>query len=163
MNSQYKSDEKILKDILKKNVRCNRDDERLQVNIYYQNRKTHQLVMKNSPTVSKQSNRTNVVYKFICPHEDCRPRNNYYVGATTTTLTRRLTMHIQEQTGPVEHWLVKHRQKPLHKLLKENTDIIDSTNDHYRLFIKEVMHITRLKPPLNIQLHTNISLALWGV
>ena len=163
MNSQYKTDEKILKEILRKNIKCNRDDEQLRVNIYYQNRKTRQLVMKNSPTISKQTNRTNVVYKFVCPHEDCRPRNKHYIGATTTTLSRRLTMHIQEETGPVEHWLVKHQQKPTHKHLKENTEIIDTANDHYRLFIKEAIHITRHKPPLNIQLHTNISLALWGV
>ena len=163
MNSQYKTDEKILKDILKKNIKCNRDDEHIQVNIYYQNRKTRQLVMKNSPDITSQSNRTNVVYKFVCPHEDCRPRNKHYIGATTTTLSRRLTMHIQEETGPVEHWLVKHQQKPPHRLLKQNTDIIDTANDHYRLFIKEAIHITRHKPPLNIQRHTNISLALWGV
>ena len=34
MNSQYKTDEKILKDILRKNIKCNRDDEHLRVNIY---------------------------------------------------------------------------------------------------------------------------------
>ena len=163
MSSQYKTDEKVLKDIIRKNTQCNNDDESLQLNIYYQNKKTRQLLMKNSPVSIKQSNRTNVVYKFICPHEDCRPRNNYYIGATTTTLSRRLTMHIQEETGPAEHWVVKHKQKPPHKLLKDNTDIIDATTDQYRLFIKEAIYITRHKPPLNIQRQTNISLALWGV
>ena len=163
MSSQYKTDEKILKSILRKNIQCNKDDERLQVNIYYQNRKTRQLVMKNSPTTTKQSNRTSVVYKFDCPHEDCRPRNICYIGATTTTLSRRLTIHIQEETGPAEHWVAKHKHRPPHKLLKDNTNIIDTTNDHYRLFIKEAIYITRHKPPLNIQTHTNISMALWGV
>ena len=163
MNSQYTTDEKVLKDILKKNIKCNKDDDRYQINIYYQNKKTSQLVMKNSPVTIKQSNRTNIVYNLICPHEECRPRNNNYIGATTTTLSRRLTMHIQEETGPVEHWLDKHKQKPSHKLLKENTEIMDSINDHYRLFIQEAIYITRHKPPLNIQTQTNISLALWGV
>lgn len=163
MNSQYKTDEKVLKDILKKHTKCNKDDDRIQINIYYQNRKTRQLVMKNSPVTIKQSNRTNVVYNFICPHEDCRPRTNNYIGATTTTLSRRLTMHIQEETGPAEHWLVEHKQRPTHKLLKDNTEIIDTVHDHYRLFIQEAIYITRHKPPLNIQTQTNISLALWGV
>ena len=163
MNSQYKTDEKILKDILKRNIQCNQDDERLQINVYYQSKKTRQLVMTNNPSPVKQSNRTNVIYKFICPHEDCRPRDNFYIGATTTTLSRRLTMHIQEDTGPVEHWLLKHKQKPPHKLLKENTEIIDTKNDHHRLFIQEALYISRHKPPLNIQRYTHISLALWGV
>ena len=163
MNTQYQTDEKILKDIIKKNVKCNRDNERLQINIYYQNHKTRELVMKNSPTTVKQSNRTNVVYRYTCPHEDCRPRHICYVGATTTTLARRLTMHIQEHTGPAEHWLEHHKQKPTHKHLKENTEIIASTDDHRRLFIHEAIHIVRHKPTLNIQQNTNISLALWGV
>ena len=163
MNSQYKTDEKILKDILKRNITCNKDDERLQINIYYQSKKTRQLVMMNNPSSVKQSNRTNVIYKFICPHEDCRPRDNFYIGATTITLSRRLTMHIQEDTGPVEHWLLKHKQKPPHKLLKANTKVIDTKNDHYRLFIQEALYIARHKPSLNIQTHTHISLALWGV
>ena len=73
MNSQYRTDEKILRNILKKNIRCKNGNERVQLNIFYQNRKTHQLVMKNSPNTGQSSNRTNVVYKFTCPHEDCRP------------------------------------------------------------------------------------------
>ena len=163
MSSQYKTDEQILKSIVKKNTVCNKHDEQLQINIYYQSRKTRQLVMQNSPATAQESNRTNVVYKYTCPHEDCRSRDNNYVGATTTTLSRRLTMHIQEDTGPVEHWLEKHNHRPTHKHLKENTEIIATVNDHHRLFIHEAIYITRHKPPLNIQKYTNISLALWGV
>ena len=87
MNTQYKTDEKILKDILKKNVKCNNNNDRLQLNIYYQSKKTRQLVMKNNPIATKPYNRTNVVYKFSCPHEDCRPRNVYI-----TTLVRLLRL-----------------------------------------------------------------------
>ena len=163
MNTQYKTDEKILKTIIKKNVACNNDNERIQLNIYYQSRKTRDIIMKNNPVTTKDSNRTNVVYKFTCPHEDCRPHDKDYIGATTTTLSRRLTMHIQEPTGPAEHWLCKHKTKPPHKLLKENTQIIDTSTDHHRLFIKEALHINRHKPSLNIQKYTHISLALWGV
>ena len=163
MNSQYRTDEKILRNILTKNIRCKNGNERVQLNIFYQNRKTHQLVMKNSPNTGQSSNRTDIVYKLTCPHEDCRPRDTCYIGATTTTLSRRLTMHLQEKTGPVEHWLQTHQEKPTHKLLKHNTDIIDNSNDHYRLFIHEALHISRLKPTLNIQRQTHISLALWGV
>ena len=163
MNTQYKTDEKILKDIIKKNVKCNSDSEHIELRIYYQGQKTSQLVMKNNPNVTKPSNRTNVIYKFSCSHEDCRSRDAYYLGATTTTLTRRLTMHLREETGPVEHWITKHKQKPSHKTLKENTKTFDIINDHYRLFIQEALYIARYKPPLNTQQNTHISLALWGV
>ena len=163
MNTQYKTDEKILKDIIKKNVKCNSDSEHIELRIYYQGQKTSQLVMKNNPNVTKPSNRTNVIYKFSCSHEDCRSRDAYYLGATTTTLTRRLTMHLREETGPVEHWITKHKQKPSHKTLKENTKTFDIINDHYRLFIQEALYIARYKPPLNTQKNTHISLALWGV
>ena len=124
---------------------------------------TSQLVTRNNPSTTKPSNRTNVVYKFVCPHEDCRPRNICYIGATTTTLTRRLTMHLRDETGPVEHWTTKHQQRPTHKMLKENTTDIDRINDYYRLFIQEALYIARFKPPLNTQANTHISLALWGV
>ena len=163
MNTQHKTDEKILRDMLKKNITCTDDNSQVQLHIFYRNKKTSQLVMKNSPASTKTSNRTNVIYKFTCPHKDCRPCNNHYIGATTTTLSRRLTMHIQDDTGPVEHWVVTHKQKPTHKLLKDSTDIIDANSDHYRLFIQEAIYISRHKPPLNIQRYTNISLALWGV
>ena len=64
---------------LKKNVRCNNGNERLQLCTYHQSQMTRQLVMKNNPTTTKPSNRTYVVYKFSCPHEDCRPRDVYYL------------------------------------------------------------------------------------
>ena len=163
MSTEYKTDEKILKQIIKKNVRCTNDNDRVQLRIYYQSQKTRQLVMRNNPVTTKPSNRTNVVYKFCCPHEDCRPRNMNYIGATTTTLTRRLTMHLRDESGPVDHYITKHQHKPTHKTLKENTQTLDTINDHYRLFIQEAIYIARHRPTLNTQMNTHISLALWGI
>ena len=50
-------------------------------------------------------------------------------------------MHLREETGPVEHWVTKHQQKPKHKALKENTEILDANNDQYRLFIQEALYM----------------------
>ena len=163
MSTEHKTDEKILKGIIKKNVRCTKSTDRVQLRIYYQSQKTRQLVMRNNPVTTKPSNRTNVVYKFCCPHEDCRPRNVYYIGATTTTLARRLTMHLRDESGPVDHYITTHQHKPTHKTLKENTQTLDTINDHYRLFIQEAIYIARLRPALNTQMNTHISLALWGL
>ena len=51
--------------------------------------------MKNKPDTSPTLKLTNVIYNFNCSFEDCRLQPNVnYIGYTTTTLSRRLTMHI---------------------------------------------------------------------
>ena len=72
-------------------------------------------------------------------------------------------MHLREHSELVEHMINKHQITPTHKTLKENTEIFDDINDHYRLFLQEAIYIARYKPPLNTQQNTHISLALWGV
>ena len=94
MNTAYKDDERALRNIITSNVICKDKDKKLQLTIYYKNKKTRNLVMRNNTNnISKPSKSTNVVYKFTCSHEDCRPQTVSYIGATTTTLSRRLTMH----------------------------------------------------------------------
>ena len=68
MSSQYKTDEKVLKDIISKNVKGTGDNV-LKLHIYYQNMKTRNLVMKNNPAKTEALKRTNVVYKFSCPNK----------------------------------------------------------------------------------------------
>ena len=129
---RYRTDEKILRDILKKNIACNNDHGQIQLSIYYQNRKTSQLLMKNNFISTKPSNRTNVIYKFTCPHEDCRPRNNFYnlhwrdyddfvetidhAPSGEHRTSRALVGHTQRktltQTPQRQHWH-RHQQRPL--------------------------------------------------
>ena len=52
--------------------------------------------------------KTNVIYKFKCPLGDCiSDNNNIYVGLTSTTLSRRLTMHLSDTSSIAQH-LKKH-------------------------------------------------------
>ena len=52
--------------------------------------------------------KTNVIYKFKCPLGDCIfDNNNIYVGLTSTTLSRGLTMHIPDTSSIAQH-LKKH-------------------------------------------------------
>ena len=95
MNTEYKTDERTLKHIVKKHVKCSDETHQLKLHVYYQNRKTKHLIMRNNPVRTKNIMQTNVLYKFDCPFEDCRLRQNSYVGFTCTTLSRRLTMHKQ--------------------------------------------------------------------
>lgn len=92
MTDSYKTDERVPKNIIRRNVRCSFIDDQLNVTIYYRNQKTRSLIMNNNPNKNKNiMQSTNVVYKFKCPHEDCKLRQNVeYIGLTATTLSRRL-------------------------------------------------------------------------
>ena len=106
--------------------------------------------------------RANVVYQFNCPNEDCRLRSVSYIGATTTTLSRRLTMHLREGS-PKEHMHQQHNTKLTRTQLVQNTTIIASSNTHTRLRILEALHIKDKAPAINKQLtSTAVTLALWG-
>ena len=61
----------------------------------------------NSPSIGVLQ-KTNVIYKFKCPLGDCISDNdNIYVGLTSTTLLRRLTMHLSDTSSIAQH-LKKH-------------------------------------------------------
>ena len=48
MNGQYKKDEKVIKYIIKQNVKPTNENEKIDVVIYYKNLKTKKLIMNNN-------------------------------------------------------------------------------------------------------------------
>ena len=162
MNSEYQTDERVLKHMIKKNVSCKNNVHKLKVHIYYQSTKTKHLVMRNNPIKTKWLMRTNVLYQYDCPAEDCRLQNNSYVGYTCTTLSRRLTMH--KQTGTIKtHMQDKHNTTLTREQLVENTSIIHSNRDPRRIEIMEAIHIRDHAPSINEQKNARLEkLALWG-
>ena len=161
MSTAYKVDERVIRDIIQNNVICINTADQLRLTIYYQNRKTSQLLIRNSPTCSDDLKRTNVVYQFACPHEDCRLRNVNYIGVTTTSLSRRLMMHLREG-APHDHMAQHHNAKLTRKQLTDNTSIIKSHPCAARLIIHEALLIRDHNPSLNKQLKSCITLGLWG-
>ena len=149
MHKNYKTDEKILKDIIAINTKCSNPDEKLNVVIYYKNRRTSNLIMRNNLTSDPSPLcQTNVVYKFSCSHPHSKAEN--YVGMTQTTLSRRLTMHAQ--TGSIyQHFITEHHEKPTRAQLTENTTIIARAENRYKLAIKEALLILDHAPTINIQ------------
>ena len=110
------------------------------------------LVIRNnsSPSVGVLQ-KTNVIYKFKCPLGDCiSDNNNIYVGLTSTTLSRRLTMHLSDTSSIAQH-LKKHScpTAQLRKILTDNTTILEHQNNKQKLQILEALHIRNLQPTLN--------------
>ena len=162
MNSEYERDERVLQHIVKKNVKCRDDTHQLKLHIYYQSTKTKHLIMRNNPAETRPLMRTNVLYQFDCPFEDCRLRQNSYVGFTWTTLSRRLTMH--KQSGAIKtHMQETHNTTLTRQHLVDNTTIIHSNRDPRRIEITEAIHIRDNTPGINSQKNQRLEkLALWG-
>ena len=86
-----KLDEKILKDIISTNVKCNKKGEHLNIIFYYINEETKNLVIKISPkTESETLDLANVVYNFKCNFMQC---NAEYINHTRTSLKKCLNNH----------------------------------------------------------------------
>ena len=105
MHYNYKSNEKIMKTLIHKNILPTDPNKKIKLIIYYNKFKTSNLVIRNnsSPSIGVLQ-KTNVIYKFKCPLGDCiSDNNNIYVGLTSTTLSRRLTMHLSDTSSIAQH------------------------------------------------------------
>ena len=94
------------------------------------------LMTNNSSPSIGVLQKTNVIYKFKCPLGDCISdnNNNIYVGLTSTTLSRRLTMHLSDTSSIAQH-LKKHScpTTQLRKILTDNTTILEHQNNKQKL------------------------------
>lgn len=163
MSPAHKVDERVIHEIISDCVKCVNPNDRIKLCIYYQNRKTHTLVIKNNVlSDGNKLKKANVVYQYFCPYEDCRLHSVNYIGSTTTTLSRRLTMHLREGS-PKEHMHQHHNTTLTRKQLVENTIIIASSSSPNRLRILEALHIKDKSPTINKQMVSSaVTLALWG-
>ena len=149
MHDNYRLDERILRQIITSCVKVkDRLRHRLSFSIYYKDRKSHSLIMKNSPRHASIFQCTNVVYKFTCPapHDVIAT----YIGQTRTTLSRRVTMHLQGGSITT-HSQLAHNTKLNRQTLVDNTVILHHEADPSRLKIAEALYIVRDKPILNVQ------------
>ena len=101
MHFNYKSDEKILKTFIHRNILPTDPNKKIKLIIYYNKFKTSNLVIKNNSSSSiGVLLKNNVIYQFKCPLGDCISDNNdIYVGFTSITLSRRLTMHLSDTSS----------------------------------------------------------------
>ena len=145
----YKTEERILSNIVHNNTKCTDSDKELKIIFYYKNKKNTNLVMKNNLMPPLQPlEQTNVIYKFTCPMSHGQATE--YIGFSQTTLSQRLTAH--KQNGSIyNHFKTEHKLKPTREQLTENTKIVARETDRHRLAIKEALLIVREKPIINKQ------------
>ena len=111
MHYKYKLDGQVITNIIKKHMKPIEKQIQMKIIIYLSKFKTSNLIVKNSAKI--HINQTNVVYKFICPFREWLPKNknNSYIGYTTTTLSRRLTYHLSENSTIKQHLIIKHNNR----------------------------------------------------
>ena len=165
MNSSYDLEERVIRDIITSHVECTDPDKRLNLVIYYNTAKTASLILQNNMYTKKlrqkqngHLQRTNVIYRYNCPEAGCRRFHaDKYIGATTTTLSRRLTMHLQE--GAIKkHVKQHHKRDTTRQDLVQNTDIIETCNDHRRIWVAEALYIREFSPFINKQAQSAVTL-----
>ena len=151
MTTAYKSDERVLKDIIERGTSPTSENTKINVRIYYKNRKTSNFVMKNNPFKSaRQLDRKGVVYRYQCQLGDCKPQLSSYIGCTTTSLSRRLTMHLQNGAIKI-HTSSVHQTTLTRQMLVDNTVIIDEQQNQKKLAYLELIYIKLQKPSINVQ------------
>ena len=154
MNSGYLQDEQAIREIITDNVKTTDVNNKIKVIIYYKTRKTSQYFMKNciSPKPRELAT-TNVIYDFKCKRDECinlPPPKNTYIGATTCTLSRRISLHLQNG-AIIAHFSNKHSYKITRKEFEDWTVIRYIERDVTRLFILEALIIKFEDPVLNRQ------------
>lgn len=151
MTSQHKIDETKIRQIMKTKVKCINQHDKLQLSIYYSNKKMTNLIMRNNLNSSRDAlRRSNVVYKIKCPVEDCKLLNPYYIGSTRCTLAQRITGHVQ--SGSIRNHIInEHNIAMERKHLTTNAAILQQLPDKDRLHIYEALCIKTMQPSINEQ------------
>ena len=138
MSSTYKTDEKIMKRIINNNVKTVDTKDHLIFRIYYTNNKTSSLILKNNKPdlIMKHSH---LIYSFKCKIGECEHQNSEYIGMTTNTLSRRLTMH--KQNGAIKNHLNEYHNIPIIRdTLNDNTKVLYYNNNYTKLKISVYGH-----------------------
>ena len=125
---------------------------------YYNKSKTSNLVIKNNSSFSNGVlQKNNVIYQFKCRLGDCISDNNIYVGLTSNTLSKRLTMHLSDISSITQHLKNIHAQRQNYENFSPT--ILEHQNNKQKLQILEALHIRNMQPTrnrINFQTSANV-------
>ena len=138
--------------MIQRNILLTDPNKEIKLIIYYNKFKTTNFVIKNNsfPLIGVLQ-KTNVIYQFKCPLGDCiSENNNIYVGLTSTTQLRRLTMQLSDNSSIALHLKKKHScpTTEFRKILTENTTISEQQNSTQKLWILKALHLRNIQPKL---------------
>ena len=158
MSSSYKRDEQAINKIVKHHVTPTDANTRLKLQIYYRTKRTSTLVIRNNCLPQTDNlQETSLIYRYTCNVGDCSLLNQRYIGLTTTTLSKRITAHLQD--GAIKrHSIEKHDALPTRKQLEAQTTILHREQDKMRLRMAEAVFIYQEKPAINIQIQPDSTL-----
>ena len=150
-STAYKEDERIMQQIIKRNVKPTAPNTQIKLIIYYQNKKTSHLILRNNTRhTDNDLQKSYVIYKYTCKLGDCATQPSTYIGMTTMKLSRRLSYHLSSG-APKNHHRDAHQIVLDRETLDKNTEIIAINQDERRLAILEALFIKDLSPNLNTQ------------
>ncbi|MPC28733.1 hypothetical protein E2C01_021943 [Portunus trituberculatus] len=122
--------------------------------IYYKTKRTSSLILKNNchlPTATLQE--LNVVYQYTCHDGDCNRRPSIRILCSTiTTLSKRITAHLQDGAIKMHHVTTHADTTFNHKKIEENAVILHKEPCKARLRMTEAVYIYTKTPSINIQL-----------
>ena len=153
MSSQYKQEEANLKKIISDYITPTDADDRIQLNIFYKNKKLRNLFIKNNPHNNLNNNdvmeKSRAVYMYECDKQECQPCTSY-IGYTECTLKDRIRNHAQN--GAIRsHNLEKHKLKITTNEIAQCTKVLRQLNTKEELTIAEAIYIKFHNPILNGQ------------
>ena len=148
----YKIDERVIRNIVSGNVQCANPSEKLKLVIYYKPPRVSTLLSKNNQSPRLPNSKMScLVYEYTCNEGECERLRRSYIGMTTTSLTRRLTMHLQ--SGAIKcHSYDDHDVRLARSMLDNRTKIIRVEHDTRRLAIYEALIIQEKRPEINNQM-----------
>ena len=145
-SSQAREEEKNLQNIIKRHIKATKENQNIDLRIYYQNKKLKSSFIRNNQHASKDANR--VVYQYECGRDTCN--GIAYIGYTTCSLPKRFYQHVQ--TGAIHnHNRTVHSTKPYTRDLLQSTTILYRNQSKSNLQIAEALLIKEHKPHLNQQ------------
>ncbi len=107
----------------------------------------------NHKDKTEKDMKSKIVYRLNCL--DCE---KFYVGQSIRHVCKRKEEHMGNQESSV----YKHA-RIVHRIDWDNIEILDTARDQRRLLFKEMLHINKLKPQLNVQKSSKLFSLINGV
>jgi len=81
----------------------------------------------------------------------CQTRNEIYIGKTERILAHRINEHNSKNKN-IESAIQSHKKEnPIHIIDASVIQIIDKADNNFKLMLKEMLHIIKIKPMLSTQ------------